>query len=239
MLLVLEREFRRRSGFTVLTASKQAEALALLAEQPVELVISDVRLGKDSGFDLVREMKRSWPDLATILITAYRSTVNRQMAESLGVLLFLEKPFPIPRLIEEVESFFQRRENPEPPVTAPPPEEPAPERESSALTHFKLQDLVQLFCLNGRNILITVASESTRATGEIYIQRGRVIHADFEGKTGDEGFHALMGMPEPVLRVKDWTAPVPVTIQTNWEHLLLQSAIHFDLHPNQQASGLG
>lgn len=238
ILLILEREFRRRPTLSVTSASKSADALRLVAEKGIEMIICDVRLGVESGFDLIREINRAHPGVASILMSAYRSASNRQQAESLGVFLFLEKPFQIARLIEEVENFFTRKDmaseaapaaepsapDPEPDPNALPPEA----KESSGLLHFKPQDLVQLFCLNGRNILLTVASPADESSGEIYIQRGRVLHATYLGKTGDEAFHALMHIPQPQLKVKDWSETVPVTVESGWEHLLLQSAIQFD-----------
>lgn len=226
MLLILEREFRRLTGVAVTTTSEYAEVLALVSSEQIDLVISDVRIGRDSGFDLAREIKNSHPDVGIILMSAYRSPGNRQQAADLGVITFLEKPFLPRKLMDAVEKFFQQREQPA--------SEPAPTsvqvatEDSSALAHFRLQDLVQLFCLNGKNVLITVVPETNAAAGEIYIQRGRVIHADFAGKTGDDAFHAMMQIGRPLLKVNDWAAPVPVTISTGWELLLLSSAIRVD-----------
>ncbi len=236
ILLILEREFRRVAGLSVITTNNVADVMETIATKQIDLVISDVRIKTDSGFDLVRQINQTYPDVGSILMSAYRSASNRQQAEELGVVLFLEKPFPIAKLIAEVNAYFERKENPPPVVEEP----PAPStEESSALVHFKLQDLVQLFCLNGRNILITVNSGVDEEVGEIYVQKGSVIHAEYKGTSGDAGFHALMKIPNPVLKVKDWTAPVPVTIQTSWVHLLLEAAVQHDHQPDRQASGLG
>src|SRR5271154_1421047 len=99
ILLIIQREFGRIPGFLVTSTSKYADALALLEERSFDLVISDVRIGRDSGFDLVREIHRSHPEVGAILMSAYRSPGNRQQALDLGVFLFLEKPFLIARLI--------------------------------------------------------------------------------------------------------------------------------------------
>ena len=242
ILLVLEREFRRRPGVSVTATTKTTDALRLVSEKRIELIISDVRLGLESGFDFVRNVKRSHPDVAAILMSAYRSPTNRLQAEDLGVVLFLEKPFQISRLVEEVENYFIQRENPAP-VAAPTPTvavahapvaNPSAEMETNELAHFKPQDLVQLFCLNGRNVVLTVASAQHLLAGKIYIQRGRVLHADFNGKTGEVAFYALMQLRDSRLKVKDWTEPVPVTIETSWEHLLLQSAVQADHHDDNR-----
>jgi CheY-like chemotaxis protein len=237
MLLILEREFRRLEDAVVTTTSKFADALELIGSKQIELVISDVRIGKDSGFDLVREISRAYPDVGTILMSAYRSAGNRQQAADLGVLVFLEKPFQIPKLIEAVRNFFVQREQPAPapePVKPAAPAAPPSATVTSSLSHFKLQDLVQLFCLNGKNVRVTVAWENKAPAGEIHIQRGRVIHAEIGEKTGDEGFYDLLQIPNPILRVNDWAAPVPVTISTGWELLLLHAAIRVDEHQGEE-----
>jgi DNA-binding response OmpR family regulator len=230
ILLIIEREFRRVPGFQVSSTSKFADALSLVSEKKIDLVISDVRIGRDSGFDLVREISRLHPHVGTILMSAYRSPSNRQQALDLGVFLFLEKPFLIARLIKEVDGYFTKKEAEAPAGTSPVSVTAATIAKSSSLSHFKLQDLVQLFCLNGRSILITVESDDHPESGKIYIQRGRVVHAAFEGKTGEEAFHVMMQLPQSKLKVKDSSATVPTTIETSWEHLLLQSAIQFDHH---------
>jgi len=226
MLLIMEREFRRLEGVTLTTANSYAQALELIEPNGIELVISDVRIGRESGFDLASEIGRIYPGIGTILMSAYRSASNRQQAASLGVLAFLEKPFQFPKLKDAIESFYQKRE--QAPVEPVKTAEQQASDESGALAHFKLQDLVQLFCLNGKNVLITVSPGAQAPAGEIYIQRGRVIHADYTGRTGDDAFHAMMRIGRPLLKVNDWVAPVPVSIATGWEHLLLESAVRMD-----------
>ena len=225
ILLILEREFRRRPGLAVVGASKSDDALRILSEKRIDLVIADVRLGMESGFDLVREINRSYPGMGSILMSAYRSSSNRQQAADLGVVLFLEKPFQVAKLIEEVEKYFNKLDHPEPEAVAAAAAAPAP-TDSSGLAHFKPQDLIQLFCLNGRSIRLTVTSGAS--AGEIYIQRARVVHAEFNEKSGEDAYFSILQLPEPQLKVDDWNEPTPLTIKTGWEHLLLQAAVQFD-----------
>ena len=91
-------------------------------------------------------------------------------------------------------------------------------------THFKPQDLVQLFCLNGRNVRITLDFEPGKSSGYFYIQRGRVLHAEYGNLKGEEAFFALIHEPNPHLALEEWSAPVEQTLESSWEHLLLESA---------------
>ena len=237
ILLILSREFRRVPGVSVIVSTTAFEALEMLTKTEVDVVISDVRLGLDSGFDLVRKIKLSYPKVSLILMSAYRSPGNRQQAEELGAILFLEKPFQISGLVEAVKNYFDLREKPAAIPDLVPARSRAPVNKTSSLSHFRLEDLVQLFCLNGRNMLITVTPGPGQPIGKIYIQQGCLTHVEFNGLTGDEGFLALMQHRDPHLKVKDWTAPVPVTVKTNWQSLLLQSAVRYDNHSDRQVSG--
>src|SRR5882762_2092252 len=91
ILRILEREFRRRGEYMVATANNPADALEAMDRSPVELVISDVRLGNHNGFSLLEEVSQRHPSVGTMLMTAYRSPSYRQQADALGVFYFLEK----------------------------------------------------------------------------------------------------------------------------------------------------
>jgi len=223
ILRILEREFRRRGEYLVSTANNPADALDLMEKSPVELVISDVRLGAQTGFSLLQEVNHRHPGVGTMLMTAYRSPAYRQQADALGVSFFLEKPFPVATLVTAVERFFEHRAS-----QAEAALKPSAGDEMDTMSHFKPQDLVQLFCLNGRNVRITLNFNSGKSPGYLYIQRGRVLHAEFGELKAEEAFHALLHEPDSSLALQEWNAPVEQTIQASWEHLLLEAARQLD-----------
>ncbi len=53
------------------TATSLASARRAIAADPPDIVLSDVRLGRDSGLDLVRELGRTHPDIKVVLLTVY------------------------------------------------------------------------------------------------------------------------------------------------------------------------
>ena len=57
----------------VVPAGSAEEALRLLEDREFLLMISDVRLGKMSGHELLKESRRRWPSVPVILITASSS----------------------------------------------------------------------------------------------------------------------------------------------------------------------
>ena len=55
------RRLFRSSGYQVLTATSGAEALALLAQEPVNLIISDMRMPGMDGAQLLEKVRNGWP----------------------------------------------------------------------------------------------------------------------------------------------------------------------------------
>ena len=83
----------RRVGYEVITARDAKEALALVAEQPPELVLSDIQMPGINGLELVRQIKDVAPDLPCIVVTGYGSAEQSVEALRAGAFLYLEKPF--------------------------------------------------------------------------------------------------------------------------------------------------
>lgn len=226
ILRILEREFRRHGEYSVAIANNPSDALDAMDKTPVELVISDVRLGNQTGFSLLQQVNQRHPGVGTMLMTAYRSPAYRQQADALGVSFFLEKPFPVATLITAVERFFQHRAAQAEAAQAP--KSTTASGEMNTMAHFKAQDLVQLFCLNGRSVRISMTVLPDQPPGYLYIQRGRVLHAEYGKLKGEEAFHYLLQRDDVTLSLQDWTEPVEESIQLPWEHLLLESARQTD-----------
>lgn len=68
ILAALRRLFRT-TGWRFLTAERAEEALALLAREPVDAVLSDMRMPGMDGVQLLEEVGRSWPRTARLLLT--------------------------------------------------------------------------------------------------------------------------------------------------------------------------
>jgi two-component system response regulator AtoC len=68
-------------------------ALALLREQPVDVVITDLRMPGPSGMELLAEIGERWPDIPVILLTAHGNINIAVEAMKKGAADFLLKPF--------------------------------------------------------------------------------------------------------------------------------------------------
>jgi DNA-binding NtrC family response regulator len=82
-----------RAGYSVSTARDAGEALNLVSTQPVDLVLTDVKMPGLNGLELVRQVHDVDPDLPCIVITGYGSPESSIEALQAGAYWYLEKPF--------------------------------------------------------------------------------------------------------------------------------------------------
>lgn len=84
--------------YNINTFSNAKEALDFLSSNTASVMISDIKMSPIDGIDLLKEAKRIDPDLVVILITAYSSKENAQIAMKLGAFDYVEKPFKMDHL---------------------------------------------------------------------------------------------------------------------------------------------
>ncbi len=80
-------------GYTVRAVSNGQEALRELAARDYDLVLSDVRMPRMGGLELLREVQRSAPDLTFIVMSAYGSHDAAIEAMKAGAYDYISKPF--------------------------------------------------------------------------------------------------------------------------------------------------
>jgi two-component system response regulator PilR (NtrC family) len=99
----------KREGHEVLVAENGRSAIDLLERQPVELLISDVRMPDLSGVDVLAAAQRLNPEVIGIMITAYASTETAVEALRLGAYDYLSKPFNVDELKLKVKKALERK----------------------------------------------------------------------------------------------------------------------------------
>ncbi len=95
----------RNKGYKVLEAKSGEGALEVLhaAEEPIDLLITDVVMPHMDGPDLVRHVRESHPDMKVIFISGYTEDAFRQRLDTDSEIHFLPKPFSLKQLASKVK----------------------------------------------------------------------------------------------------------------------------------------
>ncbi len=109
ILMSLKRVFRR-SGHKVTTANSAADGLAYLADNPVDIVISDMRMPEMDGHHFLAEVAVKWPETVRMLLTGYSDMESTIGAINNGsIYRYLTKPWDDTDLLMAVEGALENK----------------------------------------------------------------------------------------------------------------------------------
>lgn len=99
------------SKYQLIKASNGEEAIAVLNEEAVNLIISDVMMPKMDGFELCKKVKSTveYSHIPVILLTARNTIQSKVEGLELGADAYIEKPFSKEHLLAQIQSLLTNR----------------------------------------------------------------------------------------------------------------------------------
>ena len=105
----------KKEGYEVIATQSGANALAHLAKQPFDVVLTDLRMEKVDGMQVLRKCRESGADTEVVLITGYATLESAVEAMKHGAFYYIAKPFRLDEVrkvvAEAMEKLRLRREN--------------------------------------------------------------------------------------------------------------------------------
>ncbi len=210
MLWMLQRNLNKgMSQVEILAASSGEEALAILSDKKVDLVITDINMPGMNGLDLLIEVNNRYPDTGVIIMTAYPSNTFEREAMMGGSLRFVEKPFDIKDMREIVGDVLKTSDG-----------------FQGTLDGIDLIDIVQFNGLSKATSALKVTTADQE--GMIFFKKGEVVHAMCDNTSGEKAFFKILEFQGGTLQNIRGVEPPVVSIQKNLESLLFESAVRND-----------
>lgn len=105
----------KKEGYDVTATQSGAHALAFLEKQPFDVVLTDLRMEKVDGMQILRKCREACPDTEVVLITGYATLESAVEAMKHGAFYYIAKPFRLEEVrkvaAEAVEKTRLKREN--------------------------------------------------------------------------------------------------------------------------------
>ena len=98
----------RAGDYLVKSAANGTEALDLLAKQPFDLVLTDLRMEKVDGMQVLAEVKRLSPSTEVIMLTAFASVDSAIEAMKRGAFHYIAKPYKIDEVRAQVAHALEK-----------------------------------------------------------------------------------------------------------------------------------
>ncbi len=209
---ILSRYFLEyKDEFTSISTNDPKNALKLMRQhEDIRLVISDFKMGAISGLDLLINVKKEFPSVQFIIMTAYGIQELREKAIDHGAVQFLEKPFQIHELVETIRKTLSRTES--------------TSGFMGLIDSLQLADIIQFLGVSGGDAELVVKAE--QGSGSVFFKNGNIVHAVCGEITGVDAFYEIFLWQGGNFVVSDLDIEIqiPQTITHSWQGLLLNAA---------------
>ena len=220
MLWMLQRNLNKgmEEEIEILAAESGEEALAILSDREVELVISDINMPGMNGLDLLVEISNRYPRTGVIIMTAYPSNTFESQAMLGGSLRFIEKPFDIKDMRRIVSETLQSGKG-----------------FQGTVDGVDLMDIVQFNGMSRATAALKVATADHE--GMIFFKNGEVVHAMCDTESGEKAFFRILSFHGGSLQNIRGVEPPVMSIRKSLESLLLEAANRTDENATPSQKG--
>lgn len=100
----------RAEGYAIRTAESGAQGLALLEQEPADVILSDMRMPAMNGAEFFKQVRERWPDSVRILLTGFADVESTMAAVNEGgIHVYLNKPWDDAQLLQAVRGGVERK----------------------------------------------------------------------------------------------------------------------------------
>lgn len=179
----------KKAGYSVTTASDGADALAKIPYSTPDLVLTDTKLPRVDGYELVRRLKENpeHSNIPVVFLTSQKSIEDKIRGLELGVEDYLTKPIFVRELLARVTLLLARRTHERMATSIP---ASARTRLSGSLEDMGVVDLIQTFEVSRKSGLARISDGSREAL--IYFRDGKVVDAELGRLAGEEAVYRAL-----------------------------------------------
>lgn len=193
-------------GFQILSAQNGREALDVLQQKPVHMLVTDLDMPVMDGFNLITKVSRLYPHIPVIVMTGLDESQHLNTPLDLGAVRILTKPLRLGQLMEVIRTAVQA--------------EPV-----GMIRGLSLGSILQLLTWERKSCTLTIQSETDM--GLLYMDQGEVIHAAYHNLEGFPAAYEILTWDYPDIEFVE-TCRVERTMDLPITELLLNVAMITD-----------
>ena len=191
-----------KDEFSVITADNGYEALQILEQQPVDLLLTDLYMPVIDGFVLLAQVSRAYPKMMVAVMSAYEQMGNLELIKKAGAILFLSKPLDLEKLLSEIRRLLSQ----------------SAEGYVRGITLFGLAQL-----LNLEKKTATVTVKAREKTGQLFFMQGELIHAEAQDSKGEAAAFEIFSWEDWEIWLEQHCAVNHRTIQAPLQNVMLEA----------------
>jgi CheY-like chemotaxis protein len=194
---------RRFPEMTFRTARDGQAALEALGQHAADLVITDLKMPRMDGFQLIAAMHSRYPSVPLLIMTAHSTELSEGKVMSAGALHCIDKPVDLAELARRIDELFSTGA-------------------IASLRGVSLAAFLQLLGLERKSGIVDVRGGTTRA--RLYLRGGQIIHAEDETQSGLQAALRAVSLDDVEIHFRPGAVPKVPTIDLPLTQILLDSA---------------
>lgn len=198
----------KRPDYNVLTANDVATARGMLDSDTVDVVVTDLKMPGEGGFDLLTYLVSSHPDTPALVMTAYGTPELERQAEELGALRLLSKPVDITDLQKQIDKTL------------------AAAQSGASLQGISVPGFLQLLAMERSSSMVRLTSGDHEGT--VSFQDGKLVDARCGFLRGDEAVMEIAMWTAPKILLKKAPSAAERTVESDLAHLMMEAARRHD-----------
>ena len=189
--------------FNVLIAFNGKEAVKILNSTKIDLVVTDLKMPEMDGFQLLAYLTRHFPDIPTIVMTAFGTPDMEAKLLTIGATQYLEKPLDFDVLADSILQHV------------------AGDDSQGHIKDITLGTFLQFLEMEGKTCTLTVTSNEH--IGRLYFLEGELINAKTETTEGEQAAYEIIGWDETEIEINYSCKNKTKTITSPLSFVLMES----------------
>ncbi len=176
------------SKYNILSAKNGRQAIEILESEPVDLVLTDLRMPEMDGFELLAYMSTNFPSIPAIVMSAFGTQEIKQRLRSMGTLGFLEKPLDFQELTNAISKGLRQE---------------GQEGQEGSLNGISIPSFLQLIEMEEKTCLLEIHEKGKPEKGLFYFNRGVLYDAICGKLKGENAALEIIKWEDSEIRLKD------------------------------------
>ena len=186
MLLALQKRLAKYNDtFSIILAEDGFDAVQKLKENPVSLVVLDLKMPRMDGISLLAYLSGKYPDIPVIVISGYRTEEMRRLASQKEVIAYISKPFQLDDLAKVVLAALRQ------------------EAEGGTLHNVSPVVFLQLMEMESRTCTIRVIDRITERGGVLFFKEGKLYDARVDQVKGIDAAYIIFTWEDVTLFIRN------------------------------------
>lgn len=194
-----------KDKYSIHTSINGVNAIELLKSHNYSIVITDLQMPNMDGYALLEKIKKHFPDIPVIVITAFDKPKTESVVKKTGAFAYFTKPLVVEDLINCIDDLVKR------------------ETEGGRLNNASLEMFIQLIEMEAKTCTIRVLDEKTRKRGTLFFFEGDLFNARYNNTLGTKAAYKIFSWDKVTLSIENACVVNHREIRDELQAILLDS----------------